>query len=215
MKITVDQFKDASWDGNFDIVKEYVESGGDVNACASNSVNALVTFHTDILEYLYQNGADPRVVWADGNPAFCFHAWEVNLEGLKWFLEKGVDPDLAHRDTGENSLHSLTAKPRELEKRFEAIKLLVEAGANVNAKTKDGIKTGNFMRDVCVVGETPLHRAAAYQSIETIEFLLSHGADKALKDNRNESALSWASRHWRPREILKILLYGPYENSIR
>jgi hypothetical protein len=35
MKITVDQFKDASWEGNFDIVKEYVESGGDVNACAS------------------------------------------------------------------------------------------------------------------------------------------------------------------------------------
>jgi hypothetical protein len=41
MKITVDQFKDASWDGNFDIVKEYVESGGDVNACASNADKAL------------------------------------------------------------------------------------------------------------------------------------------------------------------------------
>jgi hypothetical protein len=54
--------------------------------------------------------------------AVCFHAWELNLEGLKWFLDKGVDPDLAHRDTGENSLHSLTAKPHELEKRFEAIK---------------------------------------------------------------------------------------------
>jgi len=32
-----------------------------------------------------------------------------------------------------------------------------------------GAMTGNFMRDVWVVGETALHRAAAYQSKETIE----------------------------------------------
>lgn len=215
MKITIDQFKDASWEGNFDIVKEYVEGGGDVNACASNGVSALVTFDANILEYLFQNGADPGLVWTDGNPAICFHAWEVNLEGLKWFLEKGVDPNLAHRETGENCLHSLTAKPTEFERRLEAIKLLVEFGADVNAKTKDGVITGNFMRDVRVVGETPLHRAAAYQSKETIEFLLVHGADKTLKDNRNESALSWASRHWRTRDVLKLLQYDEYENSIR
>ena len=87
MSITIDQFKNAAWEGNLGVVKKYVESGGDVNACASNGVSALVTFDTNILEYLYQNGADPSLVWSDGNPAICFHAWEVNLEGLKWFLE--------------------------------------------------------------------------------------------------------------------------------
>ncbi len=215
MRITVDQFKDAAWEWNFAVVREYVEGGGDVNACASNGVSALVTFDTKILEYLFQHGANPSAIWADGNPAICFHAWEVNIESLRWFLEKGVDPNLAHVETGENSLHSLTAKPTELEKRLDAIKLLFEFGADPNPKTKVGALTGNFMRDVRVVGETALHRAAAYQSKETIEFLLSRGADKTLKDARGESPLSWASRHWRSRDVLKLLEYGEFKGTIR
>ena len=215
MIFTVDQFKDAAWGGNFDIVRQYVEAGGDVNACASNGVSALVTFDTNILEYLFQHGADPNIIWTDGNPAICFHAWEVNIESIRWFLNKGVDPNLSHRDTGENCLHSLTAKPAELEKRLTAIRMLVERGADVNKQTKVGVPTGNFMRDVCVVGETALHRAAAYQSKETIEFLLASGADKNMKDSRGESALSWASRHWRSRDVLRLLEYGPYQNTIR
>lgn len=215
MLITIDQFKDAAWNGDFDLVRKYVEAGGDVNACASNGVSALVTFDTAILEYLFQHGADPAIIWTDGNPAICFHAWEVSVESLKWFLDKDVSPNLGHRYTGENCLHSLTAKPTEPERRLEAICLLVERGAEVNARTGDGVITGNFMRDVRVVGETALHRAAAYQPQEIIEFLLAQGADKNLKDHRGESALSWASRHWRPREILQLLQYGEYENSIR
>jgi len=134
----------------------------------------------------------------------------VNTESLKWFLDKGVDVNVGHRDTEENCLHSLTAKPLELEKRLRAIKMLFDYGAEVNQKTKIGAMTGNFMRDVWVVGETALHRAAAYQSKETIEFLLERGADKTLKDSRKESALSWGSRHWRERSILKLLQYGDW-----
>jgi len=77
-----------------------------------------------------------------------------------------------------------------------------------------GAMTGSFMRDVCVVVESALHRAAAYQSKETIQFLLDQGADKSLKDGRGESALSWGSRHWRDRDILKLLLCREFENSI-
>jgi len=76
------------------------------------------------------------------------------------------------------------------------------------------METGSYMRDVRVVGETALHRAAAYQSREVIELLLQAGADKILKDSHGESPLSWASRHWRERDILKLPLYGKYEDSI-
>jgi hypothetical protein len=41
------------------------------------------------------------------------------------------------------------------------VKLLVDKGADVNAKTIAGLETGAFMRDVRTKGETPLHRAAA------------------------------------------------------
>lgn len=213
--VGADQFKQAAWNADFQTVKRYVEEGGDINACGNNGVGALVTFDIEILEYLYTHGADPAIMWDDGSPAIGFHAWEVSLESLKWFLDKGVSPALAHRATAENCLHSLCAKPRNLDQRLEAIKLVVEAGCDVNLKTSVGVETGSFMRDVCVVGETALHRAAAYQSQETIELLLNTGVDKTWLDDRGESALSWASRHWRDRKLLKLLQYGKYENSIR
>jgi len=91
---------------------------------------------------------------------------------------------------------------------------LIATGGEINKNMKVGVETESFMHDVCVVGETALHKTAAYQSQETIEFLLGAGADKALLDARGESALSWASRHWRDRSIMELLLYGNYENSI-
>jgi len=212
--ISAEQFKQAAWNSDFEMVKRFVEAGGDIHACGNNGVGALVTFNTEILDYLVSHGASPAMHWDDGSPAIGFYAWEVNLESFKWFLEQGVDPDIQHLVTGENCLHSLCAKPLELDKRLVAIRLLIDHGIDVNRKTKTGIETGGYMRDVCVVGETALHRAAAYQSREVIELLLQAGADKTLKDSHGESTLSWASRHWRERDILKLLLYGKYEDSI-
>lgn len=212
--ISVDQFKQAAWNSDFDTVRQYVEEGGDISACGDNGVGALVSFNIDILDYLFDHGIDPAMVWSDGSPAIGFHAWEVNLQSLKWFLEKGVDPNLENRNTGETCLQSICAKPHELDKRLQAASLLIEYGADVNLKARVGVETGSYMRDVCVVGETALHRAAAYQSKQLIQLLLSAGADKSSKDSRGESPLSWASRHWRSRDILKLLLYGEYENSI-
>jgi len=52
MNITIDEFKETAWNSDFDLVKKYVENGGDVNAFASNGVSALVTFDIKILNYL-------------------------------------------------------------------------------------------------------------------------------------------------------------------
>ena len=170
--ISAEQFKQAAWNSDFEMVKGFVEAGGDIHACGNNGVGALVTFNTEILDYLVSHGASPAMHWDDGSPAIGFHAWEVNLESFKWFLEQGVDPDIQHLVTGENCLHSLCAKPLELDKRLVAIRLLIDHGIDVNRKTK------------------------------------------TLKDSHGESPLSWASIHWRERDILKLLLYGKYEDSI-
>lgn len=214
MSISPNQFKEAAWQADLATVQHYIEQGGDIHACGSNGVGALVSFDIEILDYLFSQGIDPAMVWADGSPAIGFHAWEVNIDTLGWFLDKGVDPNAENLHTGENCLHNLCAKPTLLEKRLQGIRLLLDAGIDVNRKTRNGVETGSYMRDVKVVGETALHRAAAYQSKQTIELLLGSGADKSLLDDRGESPLSWASRHWRDRSILKLLLYGTYQNSI-
>ena len=93
------------------------------------------------------------------------------------------------------------------------VKLLVEKGADINAKTKEGVETGAFMRDVKTKGETPLHRAAAYADLKTIKFLLENGADKEAKDGHGNSPLSWASEHLRPGAILIALAHGEHRVS--
>ena len=66
------------------------------------------------------------------------------------------------------------------------------------------------MRDIRTTGETPLHRAAAYAEIATIELLLDYGASKETKDAHGDSPLTWASRHLRPGAILSVLCYGEH-----
>lgn len=58
--------------------------------------------------------------------------------------------------------------------------------------------------------ETPLHRAAAFGSEETIQLLLDAGANVDAKDMNGDSPLTWASWHLRPDSILRKLCYGDF-----
>ena len=60
-------------------------------------------------------------------------------------------------------------------------------------------------------GETPLHRAAAFGTEETIQLLLDAGAVIDAKDMHGDSPLTWASWHLRPPAILRKLCYGQYK----
>jgi ankyrin repeat protein len=66
------------------------------------------------------------------------------------------------------------------------------------------------MRDCRTKGETPLHRAAAFGTEETIQLLLDAGASKEAKDMNGDSPLSWASWYARPDSILRLLCYGDF-----
>ena len=70
----------------------------------------------------------------------------------------------------------------------EIIDLLLKHGANVNEKNE--------------AGETPLMAAVEGGVVERIEYLISTGADKNLKDNNGRSALDRAEGST---EILNIL----------
>lgn len=139
-----------------------------------------------------------------GNAAFFGH-WRM----CDFLLLHGADPRYADPVTGETPLHSALAKAGRPHYLF-VIRLLVEHGADVNARTVPGRETGAFMRDVRTSGETPLHRAAAYAGVEIVEFLLAHGADPEARDANGDSPLSWASAHLRPGAILSLLAFGPH-----
>jgi ankyrin repeat protein len=66
------------------------------------------------------------------------------------------------------------------------------------------------MRDCRTKGETPLHRAAAFASIDAIRLLLDAGADVQARDMNGETPLSWASWYLRSAAVLALLCYGPH-----
>lgn len=90
------------------------------------------------------------------------------------------------------------------------VKVLLGNGANPNCATKLAVETGGFMRDCRTKGETPLHRAAAFGSVETIQMLLDSRANIEAKDMNGDCPLSWASWYLRPDPILRLLCYGDF-----
>lgn len=142
-----------------------------------------------------------------GNASFFGH-WKV----VDFLISQGANVNFALPDTGETPLHNALCKAGRPYFLY-VIKLLVENGADVNAKTIPGAETGGFMRDVRTKGETPLHRAAAYGDEAMIEYLLEHGADLQARDAHGNSPISWASEHLRPGSILKLLAFPPHNIS--
>ncbi|MDJ0645279.1 MAG: ankyrin repeat domain-containing protein [Flavobacteriaceae bacterium] len=162
---------------------------------------------TTALRAVLENGGDLKSIDLNtelGHAAFNGH-WKV----CDFLINQGADVNAPVDKTNETPLHNAIVKAGR-PYYFYVVKLLTEKGADVNAKTIPGLETGAFMRDVRTKGETPLHRAAAYADVRTIEFLLANGADKAAKDANGDSPLTWASYHLRPGKILALLSYGEY-----
>ena len=139
-----------------------------------------------------------------GTAAFHGH-WRL----CKFLLEQGADANWADADTGETSLHNVLSKTDRL-MYDQVLVVLLSHGANPNVATRYGVETGAFMRDCRTKGETPLHRAAAFGEVETIQLLKAAGAVIEARDGNGETPLSWASWYGRPNSVLRELLYGEF-----
>ena len=91
------------------------------------------------------------------------------------------------------------------------LRVLLAHGGDPNSVTKPGAETGGFMRDCRTKAETPLHRAAAFGTEQTIQLLFDAGAKIDAKDMNGDTPLSWASWYVRPDPILRMLCYGDFQ----
>ncbi|HSU31565.1 MAG TPA: ankyrin repeat domain-containing protein [Bryobacteraceae bacterium] len=128
----------------------------------------------------------------------------------KFLLEQGADANHQAADTGETPLHSALCKTDRLVY-DRVLKVLLSFGANPNVATNNAVETGGFMRDCRTRGETPLHRAAAFGDVETVQLLMDAGARLDARDMNGETPLSWASWYLRPASILRQLCYGDFQ----
>jgi len=81
---------------------------------------------------------------------------------------------------------------------IDIAELLINHGANVNARCNDGW--------------THLHTAALFGYVEMVKQLLEYGADKTIQNNKGEIPLDIAKKGGK-KEIINILKYGNKTNG--
>ncbi len=89
-------------------------------------------------------------------------------------------------DLGDTPLHTVCSWGR-----LEPVKVLIEAGAAVNAR---GDKGG-----------TPLFNAVIGKNVDVVRFLIDSGADVKIKNDWGRTVLNYAKNTSAPEELIKIL----------
>ena len=169
----------AASSGQLEIVKYLIAQGANVNNQGKYYATALKSAASagqlEVVKYLISKGANIAVK-GESNTALFYAVMSGNVELVKYLIAQGVDVN-AYIDSPSGKSALMFAK------KLEIIKSLISAGARVN--------------DADSGGETLLLRIAKYREscnrvIETLEYLISVGADINAKGYRVMSAEPWS-----------------------
>jgi ankyrin repeat protein len=109
----------------------------------------------------------------DGFSPLGLAAFFKRREIVGYLLEAGADPRPASRQGGFTPLHSAVATDAGSVD-VEIVRLLLDKGADPNAQAQSG--------------STPLHTVGFTGDRESLDLLLKHGADRAIKNNDGKTA---------------------------
>ena len=172
-------------EGRIDVVRRLLDAGVDVNAVMSNEKSqgrapragtsalmlAVESGHFELALYLVERGADPNDQRSDFTP----------LHALSWVRKPasgdGIDGDPSPRGSG-----NVTS--------IEFVRILVRAGANVNAQLERG-SAGEAKLNM--KGASPFLLACKTADLPFIKVLLELGADPNLVNADNCTSLLAAS----------------------
>ncbi|HLK49272.1 MAG TPA: ankyrin repeat domain-containing protein [Bryobacteraceae bacterium] len=176
----------AAREGCLDCARMLVEAGADVNQVSKYGWTPLLTAaqnrHYRLAAYLLDKGANPNLPNKGGWTPLYLATDNRNIESGDYPVRR---PDMDHLDF---------------------IKLLIEKGANVNARICGAESTAkeckgdttetrtNFtMQWLYEDGATPFLRAAQSGDVTLMKLLLDHGADPKIATAHNDTALAVAA----------------------
>lgn len=192
-------------DGASEIVRLMIDKGADVKARDGGGLSVLqaAAFSNDAetVGLLLAKGADPNSKDEAGFTPLIAAAsnGDRNKEVVRLLLQHGANVNVACGETLETVKNGplalgrltplLSAVPQG---NYETVELLVNAGANVNAKDVRGL--------------TPLALAVSSDRPDPriVRLLLAKGADPGLQSKNGETALDWANKYQNP-EVLAAL----------
>nr|XP_056706081.1 fibronectin type 3 and ankyrin repeat domains protein 1 [Euleptes europaea] len=168
----------ASQKGFGRLVEILVENGAEVNKKNSSGKDSLMiacfSGHLDIVQYLRSQGASWETRDLGGCTAMHWAADGGHFDVVQWMIEDGCKVDVKDIGLEWTPLMRVCA----VSGKSDVAALLIEAGANVNLKDKDG--------------KTPLMVAALNNHEELVQVLLEKGADITVKNEYGKGALEMA-----------------------
>ncbi len=139
-----------------------------------------------VAELLDQNPSQVNAYSGDGFYPLGLAAFFGHADTVRLLIARGADlAQVARNPMRVQALHSAAAG-----RSLEAVRLLVEAGAPVNAKQEKGW--------------APLHEAVLSRDLEMTRLLLAHGADPKQQNDEGKSAIGIAAEQG-DQAILKLL----------
>ena len=198
-------------DGRTDLVFEYITEGHAATSADDDGVSLIkwCAYYGDVSAITFLLAHEESIHALGDNLDLNGAAFHGHWRLCQFLIEQGADVNKPLPDTGETPLHAALCTTHRLTHDL-VLKVLLDNGANPNCMTKPSVETGCFMRDCRTKAETPLHRAAAFGTEETIQLLLDAGAIIDAKDMHGDSPLTWASWHLRPDPILRKLCYNGF-----
>lgn len=153
----------AAGNGNLNRVDELIEAGVDVNATGTSSATPFywALRNRRGFELLLQHGANPNVVFDDGDSIL--HT-TVNIRDdrfLELALAYGGDPNLRAGSQNQTLLHEAASWEGK-----DKVELLLEAGADIDAQRENG--------------DSPMMAAALFGQFDLVYELLEKGADFSI-----------------------------------
>jgi uncharacterized protein len=176
----------AAREGCLECVQSLIEAGANVNQVTNYGWTPLLTAtqnrHYKLASYLLEKGANPNLANKGGWAPLYLATDNRNIESGDYPVRK---PDMDH---------------------LEFIKLLIDKGANVNARIcgtassekeckgdTTETRTNFTMQWLYEDGATPFLRAAQSGDVTLMKLLLAHGADPKIATAHNDTALAVAA----------------------
>jgi uncharacterized protein len=154
-------------------------------------------------ELLLSRGADVNQISGDGTSPLLMTTINGNYDLAMRFLEEGADPNLESEDGATPLFATLnnrwapkalfpqpTAFKQQQTDYLEMMAALIDAGADVNHRTKRHIWYTSFNFDLLGVdfmGATPFWRAAYALDVPAMKLLVAHGADTTIPTQKPAS----------------------------
>jgi ankyrin repeat protein len=193
-------------------VRQLLKSGANPNVRNTLETTPLLeaAFHSnsEIIKVLLDAGADPNAAGADGQTPLMIVARGTNVAAARMLLDKGANPNARESQRQQTAL--MWAAANNQGPQATMLRLLVERGADVNAKTATDLMTPLVSGEPRAQprspgGMTALMFASREGCLDCVAAMIEKGASIDLPDPEGVTPLLWAI--WNTRfDVAKYLI---------